>query len=118
MPKPNESSTLMLLRNFSCAAADPNFDIDSFDHAVDVFKTYLSKRVQFLGIEVALCYDPLTGEVFLIDDDGNVAKMEFGELKRWARCQFCGTEGFVDREEPAFQNASTCQACAEKALIL
>ena len=111
MPRPSEPSKLMLLKNFSHAASNPNFDIDAFDHAVSVFKAYLGKRVKFLGEEVALCYDPITSEVFIADDKGNVAKMGLGELKRWARCQFCGIEGFVDGETPEFVNASVCKEC-------
>ena len=111
MLKPSEPSKLMLLKNFSLAASNPNFDIDAFDHAVSVFKAYLGKRVKFLGEEVALCYDPITSEVFIADDAGNVAKMGLGELQRWARCQTCGAEGFVDGETPEFVNASLCKEC-------
>ena len=114
MPKPSDSSKLLMLKNFSSVAADTRFDIFAFDRAVDLFKAYLVKRVQFLGVEVALCYDPNTSEVFLIDDNSNVAKMELGELKRWARCQSCGVEGFVDGEEPAFANAVMCVKCSGK----
>ena len=114
MLKPNEPSKLMLLKNFSHVATDSNFDIDAFDHAVSVFKAYLGKRVKFLGEEVALCYDPITSEVFIADDAGNVAKMGLGELQRGARCQTCGAEGFVDGEEPAFANAVMCVKCSGK----
>lgn len=113
MPRPSESSKLVMMKNFSHAASDTGFDIVAFDQAVDLFKTYLAKRVQFLGFEVALCYDPVTHEVFLTDDNGNVAKMELGELKRWARCQACGAQGFVDGDEPEFVNASICRKCQQ-----
>jgi hypothetical protein len=87
------------------------FDVVALDKAVDLLKAYLFLRVQFLGKGVLLCYNKESKTVYLADEVGNIAKLEWGELKRWARCQLCGVEGFVDGEEPAFVNASLCFKC-------
>ena len=87
----------------------------ALDKAVDLLKSYLFQRVQFLGKGVLLHYDDESKVVYLADDASNIARLEWGELKRWAKCQRCGIEGFIDGEEPPFVNAVTCHACARKA---
>ena len=123
MPRKNKSpshnSGHVIVKNISHSTSHADlsqFDVVALDKAVDLLKAYLFQRVQFLGRGVLLCYDDESKTVYLADEAGNIAKLEMGELKRWARCQSCRVQGFVDGEEPTFLNASTCQACAQKAL--
>lgn len=83
----------------------------TYREAFDLLKSYLFQRVHFLKKGVLLYYDDKRTTVYLADDEGNVAKMNMGELKRWVRCQCCGAEGFVDGDEPEFVNASICKKC-------
>ena len=125
MPRKNKtrscSSSVVIVKNISHATATADlsqFDVVALDKAVDLLKSYLFQRVQFLGKGVLLHYDDESKAVYLADDASNIAKLELGELKRWARCQSCGVQGFVDGEEPEFATSTMCQNCAQKAFII
>jgi hypothetical protein len=60
---------------------------------------------------VLLYYYQESKTVYWADAAGNIARLEWGELKRWARCQLYGVEGFIDGDEPEFVNASLCSKC-------
>ena len=114
MRRPNKTSSPVIVKNLSHAAAHADlfkFDGAVFDEAVNLLKACFFQRVQFLGKGVLLCYDDESKTVYLADEVNNIAKLEMGELKRWARCQFCGVQGFVDGETPEFVNASICKEC-------
>jgi hypothetical protein len=107
----------VIVKNLSHSPAHADlsqFDVVALDKAVDLLKAYLFQRVQFLGKGVLLCYDDESKTVYLADEASNIAKLELGELKRWARCQSCGVEGFVDGKEPTFVNTVLCVKCSGK----
>lgn len=112
MPRKNKS--VVIVKNLSPAAAHADlfkFDGAVFDDAVNLLKACFFQRVEFLGKGVLLCYDDESKTVYLADESNNIAKLNMGELKRWARCQSCGVEGFVDGEAPEFINAVMCVKC-------
>lgn len=55
-------------------------------------------------------FNPNSGNVFLVDDEFNVAMMNGYALENWFSCGVCGTEGF--RSEVDFGDAFTCKQCA------
>jgi len=46
------------------------------------------------GIKVE--FNPNSGNVFLVDEDFNVAMMNGDTLERWYNCPYCGHEGFLE----------------------
>ena len=58
-------------------------------------------------------YNPNFDNVFLVDEDYNVAMMNNdGKLENWLNCGNCGTEGF--RSEVDFEDDFTCKECHKK----
>ena len=49
----------------------------------------------FLTDGIALEFNPNSGEVFLVDEDCNVAMVNDGKLEQWLVCSDCGFEAFV-----------------------
>ncbi len=97
------------------ATADlSKFEDLALDQAAYLLKCYLFQRVGFLKENVMIYFHPVSGKVFLADDKLNIAMADNGELKQWATCQVCGTEGFIDSESPKFLDDSLCMQCCVK----
>jgi hypothetical protein len=66
------------------------------------FKNTQDKTEYFTGEKVRIAFNANSGNVFLVDDDYNVAMMNGHALKDWFTCPYCGHEGFKEdmRHEP------------------
>jgi len=53
-------------------------------------------ETRFLGSQVKLEFNPNSGNVFLVDDDFNVAMMNGDKLEDFFTCPECGHEGFIE----------------------
>ena len=62
---------------------------------LQALKTDIDKT-RFLGDGVSVEFNPNSGNVFLVDDDGNVAMMNDGILEDFFSCPQCGAEGFLE----------------------
>lgn len=51
-------------------------------------------KTKNLGDDVAVEFNPNSGNVFLVDGDCNVAMMNGNELETFYSCPQCGNEGF------------------------
>ena len=68
------------------------------DMAGDILKALSNNKdkTRFMGENVNLEFNPNSGNVFLVDDDFNVAMMtDEGILEDWFSCPVCGHEGFL-----------------------
>jgi len=99
----------------------PTSDLSQFEglaleDAIDLLKAYMfqSRQARFLKSGVRLYFSKASGLVFLADDRLNVAMVDNGELRQWAACRNCGSEGFVGEEELELANGFTCRACREQ----
>lgn len=68
------------------------------DMAVNLLSKYaeLSSYSDLLGSNVKVMFDADNGNVFLADDDLNIAKFNGESLERWYMCPNCGDNGFTD----------------------
>ena len=48
-----------------------------------------------LGSGLKVEFNPSSGNVFLVDEDYNVAMMNGDTLEDWYMCPYCGHEGFL-----------------------
>jgi hypothetical protein len=60
------------------------------------FKDREKDLTERLGSNVAIEFNPMSGNVFLIDEDFNVAMMNGDYLEDFYSCPECGNEGFKD----------------------
>tara|TARA_R100001530_G_scaffold112217_3_gene79269 strand:+ start:919 stop:1251 length:333 start_codon:yes stop_codon:yes gene_type:complete len=63
----------------------------------------------FLGSSICLEFNPNSGCVFLVDDDGNVAMMLGEKLEDFLSCPDCGEEGSFS--EFLGNNYDACNDC-------
>jgi hypothetical protein len=56
-------------------------------------------KTKFLGKNVTIEFNPNSGNVFLVDEDFNVAMMNDDKLEDWFFCHYCGHEGFLENME-------------------
>lgn len=77
----------------------------SFDgwvyHEMDLAAKLLdqySDRPRDSGLEgpISLGFNLDSGNVFLFDDNGNVAMLNLNKLEPWYTCPYCGHEGFKE----------------------
>lgn len=62
-----------------------------------LLNAYVENKGNFdLGDGVALEFNPNSGNVFLTDEDCNVAMMNGEDLDMWFSCPICGHEGFIE----------------------
>ncbi|MEM3858695.1 MAG: hypothetical protein QW478_04735 [Candidatus Micrarchaeaceae archaeon] len=54
------------------------------------------QRTYFMGNGIKLYFNKLSGNVFLADEDSNVAMMNGDKLEQWFICPECGYEGFKE----------------------
>jgi hypothetical protein len=52
-------------------------------------------KTKFLGDEVSIELNPNIGNVFMVDEECNVAMMNGENLEDWFMCPQCGHEGFL-----------------------
>lgn len=75
--------------------------------AGDLLRAY-ADNPEILEDGVAVEFNPNSGNVFLVDDDCNVALLNRGKLERWYSCPICGWEGFLDEMDHGEDNEG-CQ---------
>lgn len=51
---------------------------------------------EYLGDGIHVCFNRSSGNVFLSDEDYNVAMMNGDTLEDWFVCPYCGHEGFKE----------------------
>ena len=56
-------------------------------------------KTEYLGDGVRVEFNPMSANVFLIDEDYNVAMMNGDDLEDWFTCPYCGHEGFKEDME-------------------
>lgn len=54
---------------------------------------------EYLGPGISVCFNMNSGNVFLSDQDYNVAMMNGDTLEDWFICPYCGHEGFKEDME-------------------
>ena len=53
-------------------------------------------KTRYLSEGIAIEFNPSSGNVFLVDEDFNVAMMNGEFLEDWFSCPQCGAEGFLE----------------------
>lgn len=79
-------------------------DLSKFGHrelkiAADLLKAYKEPyldKTDYLGEGIKVEFNPNSDNVFLIDEDFNVAMMNGKYLEDWFYCPNCGHEGFKE----------------------
>jgi len=81
-------------------------DLASFGYrelalAGELLKTLKTKndKTKFLSHPLSIEFNPNSGNVFLVDDDCNVAMMNGEYLEDFFSCPICGHEGFLEDME-------------------
>jgi hypothetical protein len=77
------------------------------------FKTHHDKTER-LSSNVAVEFNPNSGNVFLVDEDYNVAMMNGHELVDFYSCPECGNEGFDGDYEFKTYQGYCSHECADK----
>lgn len=72
------------------------FGYRELDIAADLLKAYATSPPEFLTDGVTIEFNVNSGEVFLVDEDYNVAMLSDGKLAEWYTCAYCGKEGFAE----------------------
>ena len=62
---------------------------------IDLLTGYLDNTA-ILDDGVAVEFNPNSGNVFLVDENYNVAMMNRDKLEKWYNCPYCGHEGFLE----------------------
>lgn len=85
-----------------------DFGYRELDIAGDLLKTVkTNKDKSSLCNQVAIEFNPQSGEVFLLDEDYNVAMMNGEFLEDFLNCPHCGFEGFS--EDIMLQGEECCK---------
>lgn len=77
------------------------------DLAAELLKALSNGQGDFLEDDIAVEFNPHSGNVFLVDADNNVGMMNGDKLEQWFYCHECGEEGFkedFDESEHTFAN--------------
>ena len=93
------------------------FGYREHDMAGDLLKAYASGKWASKDDEmsdgVKVEFNPNSGNVFLIDDDLNVAMMnDDDKLENFLNCAYCVNEGF--RSEITLDDRGYCEDCKDK----
>ncbi|MBU0847436.1 hypothetical protein KKH23_09660 [Patescibacteria group bacterium] len=56
------------------------------------------------GNGIHIEFNPNSGNVFIVDEDFNVAMMNGDVLEQWFNCPYCGHEGFLEEMDHEPQN--------------
>jgi hypothetical protein len=75
----------------------------------------LNDKTNFLGNEIRVEFNPESGNVFLVDEDCNVAMMNGNELQDWFVCPNCSHEGFAEDMKHG-EDDKDCQEYLEQIL--
>lgn len=86
------------------------------DQLADLLKAYANNPNDCgLGDGVKWEYNPYSDNLFLVDDDYNVAMMNWGKLEKFYSCPNCGNEGFIeDFTKLEKENEYCCPDCIDK----
>lgn len=70
--------------------------------AARLLNAYIEAKKDILNDGVAIEFNPNSGNVFLVDEDYNVAMMNGDNLETWYTCPHCGYEGVFEdmKHEP------------------
>ena len=77
------------------------------DEAVRLLTAYKEKGADFLGNGIKLYFNKLSGNVFLADEDLNIAMMNGDNVEQWFICPNCGHEGF--KEDMKHEGNKACK---------
>jgi len=76
------------------------FGYRELDEAITLLKALRDNdKTRFLNDGVAIEFNQNSGNVFLVDEDCNVAMMNGDNLEDWFSCPICGHEGFLEDME-------------------
>jgi len=64
--------------------------------AAKLLNAFTETNKSGLNDNVAIELNPSSGNVFLVDEDYNVAMMNGDKLEQWYSCPYCGHEGFKE----------------------
>jgi hypothetical protein len=81
--------------------------------AAELLTAYCADKPDYLGDGVAVWMNTLSGNVFLSDEDFNVAMMNGDKLEQWHNCPECGEEGFAE-DVDWNEDECKCSSCAPK----
>lgn len=96
------------------------FGYRELEIAGDLLKAYtnIGRKMQTENFEmsdnVAVEFNPSSGNVFLVDEDCNVGMInDDGKLENWLSCSNCGYEGYKSDEAFDGYAGDTCNECAD-----
>ena len=72
------------------------FGYIELDEAGTLLKAYADNPNVLEGSNINVEFNPNSGNVFLVDEDYNVAMMNGDDLELWYSCPICGHEGFLE----------------------
>lgn len=83
---------------------NPTNDLTQFgkielETAGELLIAYAREQPNFLGDGVQVWFNTSSGNVFLSDEDYNVAMFNNNKLEQFFNCSNCGNEGFADDYE-------------------
>jgi len=83
-----------------------------FQLLAELLQAYATNR-DILGDNVRWEFNPTSGNVFLVDDDFNVAMVndETGEIELFLTCLNCGAEGFASDDFRIAEDGQYCTEC-------
>jgi hypothetical protein len=98
---------------------NPTTDLSLFGYrelqmAIELLKAFkeVKTEIDFLGDGIKLMMNTSSGNVFLTDDDFNVAMMNGEKIQQWLTCSNCGKEDF--KEELTLNDNGLCEDCTSK----
>lgn len=72
------------------------FGYKEIDETVRLLNAYMGQTVPYLGDGLSVNFNMHSGNVFLCDEEYNVAMMNGDRLEEWFNCPNCGHEGFLE----------------------
>lgn len=96
-----------------------DFGYRELDMAGDLLKALKTEKdkTEYLGGNVKLAMNSGSGNVFLVDEDYNVAMMNGEHLEDWFTCPYCGHEGFKEDMKHDIENEE-CREYLEQRRII
>ena len=88
------------------------FGYIELDEAGTLLKAYADNPNVLDGSMINVEFNPNSGNVFLVDEDYNVAMMNGDNLELWYSCPICGHEGFLEDMEHG-EDDDECQEYLE-----
>ena len=84
------------------------FGLRELDMAGTLLKAFSNNPNVLDEYIISVEFNPKSGNVFIMDDDYNVAMMNGDILERFYSCPICGHEGFISEMEHG-ENDDECQ---------